>query len=287
LNAPSPEQEIDQLRAQATALRAELEETNQGVLALYAELDQQAEQLREVSELKSRFLSYMCHEFRTPLGSILSMTRLLEDGIDGPLTDEQRRQVRFISGSASELREMVDDLLDLAKIEAGRITISPAWFDLMDLFAALRGMFRPLIEENRVDLVFEDPPALPLLNTDDKKLAQILRNFISNALKFTPNGQVVVSAKLVDAHSVCFSVRDTGIGIPQDLLPTLFEDFVQVDTPLQKRLRGTGLGLSLCKRFAQLLGGEVGVTSELGVGSEFHVKLPLKLAAEETADADA
>jgi len=287
LNAPSPEQEIDQLRAQATALRAELEETNQGVLALYAELDQQAEQLREVSELKSRFLSYMSHEFRTPLGSILSMTRLLEDGIDGPLTDEQRRQVRFISGSASELREMVDDLLDLAKIEAGRITISPAWFDLMDLFAALRGMFRPLIEENRVDLVFEDPPALPLLYTDDKKLAQILRNFISNALKFTPNGQVVVSAKLVDAHSVCFSVRDTGIGIPQDLLPTLFEDFVQVDTPLQKRLRGTGLGLSLCKRFAELLGGEVGVTSELGVGSEFHVKLPLKLAAEETADADA
>ncbi|MDQ1107297.1 signal transduction histidine kinase [Stenotrophomonas rhizophila] len=287
MNAPSPEQEIDQLRAQATALRAELEETNQGVLALYAELDQQAEQLREVSELKSRFLSYMSHEFRTPLGSILSMTRLLEDGIDGPLTDEQRRQVRFISGSASELREMVDDLLDLAKIEAGRITISPDWFDLMDLFSALRGMFRPLIEGNQVDLVFEDPPALPLLYTDDKKLAQILRNFISNALKFTPNGQVVVSAKLVDAHSVCFSVRDTGIGIPQDLLPTLFEDFVQVDTPLQKRLRGTGLGLSLCKRFAELLGGEVGVTSELGVGSEFHVKLPLKLAAEETADADA
>ncbi|MET4571659.1 signal transduction histidine kinase [Stenotrophomonas rhizophila] len=287
MNAPSPEQEIDQLRAQATALRAELEETNQGVLALYAELDQQAEQLREVSELKSRFLSYMSHEFRTPLGSILSMTRLLEDGIDGPLTDEQRRQVRFISGSASELREMVDDLLDLAKIEAGRITISPDWFDLMDLFSALRGMFRPLIEGNQVDLVFEDPPTLPLLYTDDKKLAQILRNFISNALKFTPNGQVVVSAKLVDAHSVCFSVRDTGIGIPQDLLPTLFEDFVQVDTPLQKRLRGTGLGLSLCKRFAELLGGEVGVTSELGVGSEFHVKLPLKLAAEETADADA
>lgn len=286
MNALSPEQEIDQLRAQAEALREELEETNQGVLALYAELDQQAEQLREVSELKSRFLSYMSHEFRTPLGSILSMTRLLEDGMDGPLTDEQRRQVRFISGSASELREMVDDLLDLAKIEAGRITISPAWFDLMDLFSALRGMFRPLIEGNQVDLVFEDPPALPLLYTDDKKLAQILRNFISNAIKFTPNGQVVVSAHLLDDQSVCFSVRDTGIGIPQDVLPTLFEDFMQVDTPLQKRLRGTGLGLSLCKRFAELLGGKVGVSSEVGVGSNFHVTLPLKIAAE-TADADA
>ena len=286
MNALPPDQELQQLRAEADALRAELEETNQGVLALYAELDQQAEQLREVSELKSRFLSYMSHEFRTPLGSILSMTRLLEDGMDGPLTDEQQRQVRFISGSATELREMVDDLLDLAKIEAGRITISPAWFDLMDLFSALRGMFRPLIEGNQVDLLFEDPPTLPMLYTDDKKLAQILRNFISNALKFTPQGQVVVSARLVDEQSVCFSVRDTGIGIPQDMLPALFEDFVQVDSPLQKRLRGTGLGLSLCKRFAELLGGEVGVSSEVGVGSEFHVTLPLEIAPE-NADADA
>ena len=274
------DEELQRLRLEADALRAELDETNQGVLALYAELDQQAEQLREVSELKSRFLSYMSHEFRTPLGSILSMTRLLEDGMDGPLTDEQRRQVRFISASTSELREMVDDLLDLAKIEAGRITISPAWFDLMDLFSALRGMFRPLLEGNQVDLVFEDPPVMPLLYTDDKKLAQILRNFISNALKFTPNGQVVVSTRLEGEAAVRFSVRDTGIGIPAELQSTLFEDFVQVDTPLQKRLRGTGLGLSLCKRFAELLGGHVGVESEVGTGSNFYVVLPLTLATE-------
>ena len=274
------DQQVQQLRMEADALRAELDETNQGVLALYAELDQQAEQLREVSELKSRFLSYMSHEFRTPLGSILSMTRLLEDGMDGPLTDEQRRQVRFISASTSELREMVDDLLDLAKIEAGRITISPAWFDLMDLFSALRGMFRPLVEGDQLDLVFEDPPALPMLYTDDKKLAQILRNFISNALKFTPNGQVVVSARMQGDDSVRFSVRDTGIGIPADLQSTLFEDFVQVDTPLQKRLRGTGLGLSLCKRVAELLGGHVGVDSVVGEGSDFYVVLPYKLAEE-------
>ena len=274
------DQQVQQLRMEADALRAELDETNQGVLALYAELDQQAEQLREVSELKSRFLSYMSHEFRTPLGSILSMTRLLEDGMDGPLTDEQRRQVRFISASTSELREMVDDLLDLAKIEAGRITISPAWFDLMDLFSALRGMFRPLVEGDQLDLVFEDPPALPMLYTDDKKLAQILRNFISNALKFTPNGQVVVSARMQGEDSVRFSVRDTGIGIPADLQSTLFEDFVQVDTPLQKRLRGTGLGLSLCKRFAELLGGHVGVDSVVGEGSDFYVVLPYKLVEE-------
>ncbi|MDG2526032.1 ATP-binding protein [Stenotrophomonas sp. HITSZ_GD] len=273
----NPALDLQSLREENNALRAELDETNQGVLALYAELDQQAEQLREVSELKSRFLSYMSHEFRTPLGSILSMTRLLEDGMDGPLTDEQRRQVKFVSAAARELREMVDDLLDLAKIEAGRISISPAWFDLMDLFSALRGMFRPLVEGNHVDLVFEDPPALPMLYTDDKKLAQILRNFISNALKFTQNGHVRVSAGPENEGEVRFSVHDTGIGIPEELQSTLFEDFVQVDTPLQKRLRGTGLGLSLCKRFAELLGGRVGVHSVVGEGSEFFVILPLKL----------
>lgn len=272
------------LSAENAALRAELDETNQGVLALYAELDQQAEQLRQASELKSRFLSYMSHEFRTPLGSILSMTRLLEDGMDGPLNEEQLRQVRFVTASATELREMVDDLLDLAKIEAGRITISPGWFDLMDLFSALRGMFRPLVESSqRVDLVFEDPPPLPLLYTDDKKLAQILRNYISNALKFTPQGRVVVSAQPEDQHQIRFTVRDTGIGIAPELLPTLFEDFVQVDSPLQKRLHGTGLGLSLCKRFAALLGGQVGAESLPGQGSSFHVVLPLQL--QETADA--
>ncbi len=272
------QEENSRLAAENAALRAELEETNQGVLALYAELDQQAVQLREVSELKSRFLSYMSHEFRTPLGSILSMTRLLEDGFDGPLNDEQLRQVRFVSASASELREMVDDLLDLAKIEAGRITISPGWFDLMDLFAALRGMFRPLVESNqRIELVFEDPPPLPMLYTDDKKLAQILRNYISNAIKFTPEGQVVVSAKMESDVEVRFTVRDTGIGIAPELLPALFEDFVQVDSPLQKRLRGTGLGLSLCKRFAELLGGRVAVESLPGSGSAFHVVLPVAL----------
>lgn len=274
---------LEQLRAENAALRAELAETNQGVLALYAELDQQAGQLREVSELKSRFLSYMSHEFRTPLGSILSIARLLEQGMDGPLNGEQLRQVRFVSAAALELREMVDDLLDLARIEAGRISISPAWFDLMDLFSALRGMFRPLVEgAGNVELVFEAPPPLPLLYTDDKKLAQILRNFISNALKFTPQGRVSVSARPEGERHVRFSVRDTGIGIPEHMLGALFEDFEQVDSPLQKRLRGTGLGLALCRRFAALLGGSVGVSSTVGQGSEFHVTVPIALPEDDS-----
>jgi signal transduction histidine kinase len=270
--------DIEALRAENASLRAELDDTNQGVLALYAELDTQAEQLRQASELKSRFLSYMSHEFRTPLGSILSMTRLLDDELDGPLTTEQRKQLGFVSGAARELSDMVDDLLDLAKIEAGRITISPAWFELMDLFAALRGMFGPIVETTEADLIFEAPERMPRLYTDDKKLAQILRNFISNALKFTPRGEVRVTARLEGEGHVRFAVTDTGIGIPKDLQGVLFEDFAQIDSPLQKRLRGTGLGLSLCRQFAHLLGGEVGLSSSPGAGSEFHVVLPLKLA---------
>lgn len=272
--------EVQRLRLETDALRTELDETNQGVLALYAELDTQADQLRQASDLKSRFLSYMSHEFRTPLGSILSITSLLADELDGPLSPEQHTQVSFIRSSARELREMVDDLLDLAKIEAGRISISPAWFDMFDLFSALRGMFRPIADASSVDLIFEEPSGLPKLYTDDKKLAQILRNFISNALKFTAQGEVRVSARIENAHEIRFAVQDTGLGIPAELHSNLFEDFSQIDSPLQKRLRGTGLGLSLCKRFAELLGGRVGVESTPGVGSLFFVIIPFSLASE-------
>ena len=276
----SDHDEIEQLRVENAGLRAELEETNQGVLALYAELDKQAEQLREASELKSRFLSYMSHEFRTPLGSILSIARLLTDELDGALAPEQHKQVAFVASAARELCDMVDDLLDLAKVEAGRITISPAWFELMDLFSALRGMFRPIMDATDADLIFEEPTGMPRLYTDDKKLAQILRNFISNAMKFTPRGEIRVSASLDGDDRVCFAVSDTGIGIPEELQASLFEDFTQVDSPLQKRVRGSGLGLSLCRQFAHLLGGEVGVVSTPGVGSVFHVVLPLTLPVE-------
>ena len=276
---------VARLKADNAALRDELEETNQGVLALYAELDIQAEQLRQASDLKSRFLSYMSHEFRTPLGSILSITSLLSDELDGPLSPEQHKQVAFVSTAARELSDMVDDLLDLAKIEAGRITISPAWFDMFDLFAALRGMFRPIVDAGAVDLIFEEPVGLPRLYTDDKKLAQILRNFISNALKFTLRGEVRVSARLEGRDRIRFAVSDTGIGIAPELHASLFEDFTQVDSPLQKRLRGTGLGLSLCKRFAGLLGGEVGLESSPGMGSSFFVIIPLAIAQEPADEA--
>src|SRR5688572_25489053 len=185
--------------ADIAALRVELDETNKGVVALYAELDDKAEQLRAANDLKSRFLSYMSHEFRTPLTSMTSMAGILLSRLDGPLTPEQQKQVEFIRGSARELTEMVNDLLDLAKVEAGRITISPEWFEMVDLFAALRGMFKPIAATTSVSLFFDEPKDDIKLFTDDKKLSQILRNFISNALKFTPKGEVRVAARMIDA----------------------------------------------------------------------------------------
>src|ERR1700728_67115 len=169
--------EIARQRAEYAGLQAELDQTNKGVVALYAELDQNALQLREAADLKSRFLSYMSHEFRTPLASITSVTDILLVRLDGPLTAEQERQLRFVQGSVRELTEMVDDLSDLAKVDAGRISISPEWFEMVDLFSALRGMFKPIVGTGAVSLVFEESSAIPRIYTDDKKLSQILRNF--------------------------------------------------------------------------------------------------------------
>jgi signal transduction histidine kinase len=285
--------ELEDLRAEAAKqlseiafLQAELEETNKGVLALYAELDDNAVQLREAADLKSRFLSYMSHEFRTPLASITSISDILIGGMDGPLTAEQQRQIQFVRGSVRELTEMVDDLLDLAKVDAGRISISPEWFEMVDLFSALRGMFKPIVGTGSVSLIFEETTEIPRIYTDDKKLSQILRNFISNALKFTSVGEVRVSASLVGPDRVEFAVSDTGIGIAREHLPALFADFVQIDTRIQKRLRGTGLGLSLSKKFAELLGGSVGVTSQEGHGSRFSVVIPTRYANTPTKAAE-
>lgn len=264
--------------AQIDTLSRELAETNSGVVALYAELDDKAAALREVAELKSRFLSYMSHEFRTPLGSIRSMTRILLDRMDGPLTPEQEKQMRFIQSSAEELTDMVSDLLDLAKIDAGRISISPEWFEMVDLFAALRGMFKPIVATHSVALIFEEAVNVPRIYNDDKKLSQILRNFISNALKFTENGEVRISARSSAPGWVTFAVADTGVGIAKEHQHVLFQDFMQVDSPIQKRFRGTGLGLALSKRLAELLGGSVAVESELGRGSTFSAIIPIHFA---------
>jgi signal transduction histidine kinase/DNA-binding response OmpR family regulator len=257
-------------------LNRELEDTNRGVVALYAELDEKADHLRRADEMKSKFLSNMSHEFRTPLNSIRALSKILLDRLDGELTVEQDKQVRFIAKAADDLTELVNDLLDLAKIEAGKTEVRPVEFEVTNLFSALRGMLRPLLVSEDVKLVFDDPPASLVMYNDEGKVSQILRNFISNAIKFTERGEVRVSAApSEDGRTVVLSVMDTGIGIHEEDQARIFEEFTQVANPLQGRVKGTGLGLPLCRRLARLMHGEVGVQSTFGVGSTFSATLPV------------
>ena len=170
---------------------------------------------------------------------------------------------------------MVNDLLDLAKVEAGKVEVHAEDFEASNLFAALRGMFRPLVDPaSPVTLSFEEPSGIPTLHTDEGKVAQILRNFISNALKFTEQGKVEVSAASKDGDLVSFSVKDTGIGLVPEDLGRIFEEFSQVAGPVQRRVKGTGLGLPLSKKLAELLGGTISVSSRPGIGSTFTATIP-------------
>ena len=269
--------ELRQRQDELLSLNRELEDTNRGVVALYAELDEKAEHLRRADEMKTRFLSNMSHEFRTPLHSIRGLSRLLLDREDGPLTAEQEKQLLFIRKAAEGLTELVDDLLDLAKIEAGKVEVHAAEFSVSNLFSALRGMLRPLLVSDTVQLRFDEPHNIPAVYSDEAKVSQILRNFISNALKFTERGEVRVSAQLAaDGGSITYSVADTGIGIAPEDQESIFEEFTQVPGHLQKRVKGTGLGLPLCRNLARLLGGTVGVDSTKGLGSNFFVTLPVR-----------
>lgn len=268
-------EEIRTRQTELTRLNRELEDTNRGVVALYAELDEQADHLRRADDLKSKFLSNMSHEFRSPLNSILALSGLLLGRADGDLSSEQDQQVGFIKKAAHDLLELVNDLLDLAKVEAGKVEAKPIHFEASNLFAALRGMLRPLLLNQSVDLVFEDANHIPEIYSDEGKVSQVLRNFISNALKFTERGEVRVLAEMDGADQVCFSVADTGIGIAPGDQDLIFQEFMQVDHPIQRLVKGTGLGLPLSRKLALLLGGNVTVRSELGRGSVFTLRIPL------------
>ncbi|MBW4494760.1 MAG: response regulator [Oscillatoria princeps RMCB-10] len=273
---------LDELRRrqeELTLLNTELDDTNRGVVALYAELNEKADFLQRANQLKSHFLANMSHEFRTPLNAILSLSWLLLQRTDGELTAEQEKQVGYMRKSAEALLALIDDLLDLAKVEAGKMTVRCQEFEVHELFSALRGMLKPLLSSNSsVALIFDEPAGLPPLNTDDGKLSQILRNFISNALKFTERGAIRVSAKIGPDSTALFSVADTGIGIAPEDREGIFQEFTQVESAVQKRVKGTGIGLPLSSKLAELLGGSISLESELGKGSTFSLTVPLVYA---------
>jgi signal transduction histidine kinase/CheY-like chemotaxis protein len=251
----------------------DLDDSNRGVVSLHAELAERNQTLRRASDVKTRLVANVSHEFRTPLHTILGLSRLLMDGADEPLSQEQHKQVRFIRTAAEELSQLVNDLLDLSKAESGKAILRPEGFDARDFIAALRGMLRPLASRPDVALVFEDVDPALRLETDHGKLSQIARNLISNALKFTERGEVRVGLR-AEGPDVVLSVEDTGVGIDEAHFALIFEEFGQIEGPLQRAQKGTGLGLPLARRLAEMLGGTLRVESTLGTGSLFTARFP-------------
>ncbi|MEU7852568.1 ATP-binding protein [Nonomuraea sp. NPDC049141] len=256
-------------------LSAELEETNRGVVALYAELDEKSGQLREAGEARSRFWATVSHELRTPLNSIIGLVRLLVGPGSEPLSEEQSRQVRFIGGSAETLLELVSELLDMAKAESGRLDPQSSVVHLPTLANHLRLTMQPTSEPGDVTLHVDLAPGVDDVYTDEVMLARILRNLLSNALKFTPKGEVRLSVHADTAtDEVVITVSDTGIGIPEHYLKSVFEEFFQVPSALQVKTKGTGLGLPYARRLAEALGGTLELESDVGRGTSVTMRLP-------------
>ncbi|MDO8152057.1 HAMP domain-containing sensor histidine kinase [Isoptericola sp. b408] len=272
------EQAHEALTAQYEQLSAELEETNSGVVALYAELDERGRQLAAANEAKSRFLRNVSHELRSPVNSIIGLAGLLAES---SLDDDQAQQVRFVRDSADTLLTLVDELLELARAEAGHQDVHPAPFDMAELLAELEGTTRPLVRDG-VELVV-DRPGVPVLCSDRRLVARMLRNLLTNAVKFTERGSVHLVVTPTADGARC-EVRDTGLGVPADQIDAIFEEFVQVPHHLQPGARGTGLGLPYARRTAEALGGSLTATSTLGEGSVFTLTLP---SLEDAARADA
>lgn len=269
-------EQVQAQRDELDQLNGELEQTNRGVVALYAELDERSAQLREASEAKSRFLANVSHELRAPATAIIGLTRLLQDAQSGPLTDDQADNLQLIKVSATELVDRVNDLLDLAKAESNRI--EPRWgpADLAALFGQLRGTLRSMARVG-VALTVEDPVSVPPIVTDEILLTQILRNLLTNALRFTEQGEVRLTAVSHESGDwIELAVADTGIGIPHREQERVFEEFHQVPGALQVGTTGTGLGLPYARRLTTLLGGTLALRSTPGAGSVFTVLLPVR-----------
>jgi CheY-like chemotaxis protein/nitrogen-specific signal transduction histidine kinase len=251
-------------------------------------LEEKAEQLALSSRYKSEFLANMSHELRTPLNSLLLLSRLLADNTDQNLTERQIEFASTIHNAGADLLRLIDDILDLSKIEAGRVDVDPAPVDLAQVRSYVEQAFGPQAEEKGLELRVDCEPDLPTtITTDAQRLQQILRNLLANAVKFTDSGNVTLHIGTVPAGTVHgvpaldsartvigFSVRDTGIGIPDSKLDMIFEAFQQADGTTSRKYGGTGLGLSISKELARMLGGKIEVTSEVGVGSAFTLLLP-------------
>ncbi len=241
-------------------------------------LEEELRSARDTAEAgnraKSEFLSTMSHELRTPMNAIIGYAHLLLDGLDGPLSPEQEADVRRITGAADRLLALIEDVLDLSRIEAGDLPVRLRTVVVADEVAAVRDDLRLVAEAKGVGFDVVLPADLPLLVADPVRLRQMLLNVASNAVKFTEQGRVTISARVV-GDWMDITVADTGIGIAPSVLPTVFGAFQQGDSGVTRRYGGTGLGLAITLRLARMHGGNVLAESTPGIGSSFTLRLPL------------
>jgi signal transduction histidine kinase len=264
-------------RARLAVSMQDLNAINQNLEKIVAartfELREAKDSAESADRLKSAFLATMSHELRTPLNSIIGFTGILMQELGGPLNQEQKKQMGMVRHSAGHLLELINDVLDLSKIEAGQLQVDHEATDLMAVAAKVVQMVQPLVQKKGLELRCELPERLEPVISDRRRVEQILMNLLSNAIKFTETGAIQVRMASVDA-TIRIQVTDTGIGIAPEDLNRLFRPFSQIDTGLSRKYVGTGLGLSICKRLTELLGGRISVESVLGRGSTFTVLLP-------------
>lgn len=246
-------------------------------VALYRELTERVEELKEANRIKSQFLSNVSHELRTPLNAIIGYTDLLIDGVYGRIEKDQRAPLEGVRRNAGDLFWLIEDVLDLTRIEAGKIQLRSEKIDFVTLLQEIFVDLQPIVERKSLALRLDIPEGLPVIESDRAKIRQILANLLSNAAKFTEKGEIRVWAKAAPHRGgVEIAVRDTGVGIPKEELPKIFDRFHQVDGSATREFGGVGLGLSIVKEWVALLGGEVRVESEVGEGSTFTVFLPYR-----------
>ncbi|WP_247236614.1 response regulator [Telluribacter sp. SYSU D00476] len=270
------QEELQQANQELEERSRQLEEKNELILERNFDIQAKAEELAQSTKYKSEFLANMSHELRTPLNSILLLSRLLSENHESNLTTEQIEYANVIQTSGKGLLTLIDEILDLSKIEAGKMDLEYTDVKLQDVVDELESLFTPIARDKGIEFSATLGDQVPAtLEIDRLRLDQILRNLISNALKFTKKGSVQLHV-VKEGQSVLFKVKDTGIGIPNDKLQTIFEAFKQADGSTRRQFGGTGLGLSISRELAKLLGGEIQVSSEVDKGSEFTLLVPLR-----------
>lgn len=271
--------ELQQMFADLQRTETSLRELN---LTLERRVERRTRELAEAKEraesadrLKSSFLATMSHELRTPLNSIIGFTGILLQHLAGPLTPEQDKQLGMVQKSARHLLVLINDVLDLSKIEAGQLPLAPSAFALRETIQKTVEIVRPLAARQGLSLELDFEPGSDRVYADERRVEQVLLNLLSNAVKFTESGGIRVRTRGV-AGFCRIEVVDTGIGIPTEALTTLFRPFHQIDSGLSRKREGTGLGLSICKRLVELMGGAIAVESSEGVGTTFSFTLPFE-----------